>query len=379
MDPNPLKNGLFVRRTFSNAVLRGWNWALSWKKEKKPIPKNPKKILLCNIANLGDVVISTTVLPPLKKHYPDCEIAFLTSSASAIVLNKHPLISKVHTFDHWYLHKCKAALQTRKVVQELKQAKYDLAIDLYGYFPNAIPLLAKTKIPVRIGYPTGGFSSLLTHPATWNFPNQYTGVAHLHLLQVLGINVDEESPLPSYSFKKKRKSYIAIHMGSADPIKEWPESSWLQLIQHLESSYEIILTGKGEREGKVCDRIANQTTAKNMSNQLNWKEFVHKIQEARLLISVDSVAIHLAAGTLTPTVAIFTGINRSQMWSPPHAYFKRITKTVPCSPCFRKAGCPTLLCIKGIAVEDVYQAATELLLSEYFSIKPLAYPQNTPI
>src|SRR3990167_1467777 len=256
-----LKNGLFVRNPLSNMILIIWNWFLSWKKrETIHIANSPKKIIVCNIANFGDVVISTTVLPVLKKKYPNCEIGFLTSTASAIVVKEHPSVARIHSFDHWYLHRhlglCKAVLHhwktRRRVLQELKLNAYDLAIDLYSYFPNAIPLLSKSNIPVRIGYKTGGFSNLLTHPVEWNFHHQYVAYAHLHLLKTLGIDVIHETPLPDYNYKQSNLNHIVVHLGSLNSLKEWKLENWISLINRLESDgYKIFLTGKGAREGEL--------------------------------------------------------------------------------------------------------------------------------
>jgi ADP-heptose:LPS heptosyltransferase len=297
------------------------------------------------------VVISTTVLPVLRKQYPDCQLAFLTSSESAIVLKKHPLVSKIHTFDHWYLHrhlgKCKAALhhlqQRRSVLRELAMENYDIAIDLYPYFPNSIPLLAQAQIPVRIGYPTGGFSKLLTHAIPWHFQDRYVGYAHLNLLQALDIDISQASPLPFYQYKKEPSPFTVVHMGSSDLAKEWDLNYWITLIQELETEGHIVLlTGKGTRETQMCAKVANRTTAKNLSNQLSWIEFVKTVQEAKLLISVDSVAVHIAAGALTPTLIYLTGAHPPQMWTPPTALVKWVMR------------------------------------GEYFSFKNLTYPQNIP-
>lgn len=365
---SPLKNGLYVRNPLSNFFLRFFNWVLFWKKHANPIPENPQKILLCNIANFGDVVVSTTVLPVIKKKYPSCEIGFLTSSASAVVLKNHPLVSHIHTFDHWYLspNKCKAALRhfkrKRWVVQQLKEQEYELAIDLYSYFPNAIPLLEKAKIPVRIGYSTGGFSHLLTHSIPWEYQNHYVGYAHLQLLKTLEIDVSKESPLPHYHFYNKNKSAsIVIHMGCSNPMKEWNKDCWIALIKKLYKHYPILLTGKGKHEMELCHLVAKETSVKNLSDQLSWEEFVKVIQEAKLLISVDSVALHIAAASLTPTIGLFAGIAPPMMWTPPFSKFTRIMNKVPCSPCLKKRGCSTLSCIRGIKVEEVFNTAMDLL------------------
>lgn len=319
---NPLlKNGLFVRRPLSNLILRFLSFLAQKPTYIPPIPKNPKKILLSNIANFGDVVISTTVLPLIKQAYPDCEIGFLTSTNSKVVLENHPLISHLHTYDHWYLHKCKAALHfktCKRLLKELRQTSYDLAIDLYPYFPNTIPLLAKSGIPIRIGYPTGGFSKLLTHSMPWQFPDRYASYAHHHLLTPLGIDITQASPLPFYRYGRQTKPYIVIHMGSSTPLKEWEESKWIELISKLKKDgHTIFLTGKGDRETAICNRVAEKTGVKNLADQLNWAEFVLKIQEAQLVISVDSAATHITAAVKVPLIVLFSKINPPEMWAPP--------------------------------------------------------------
>ena len=219
-----------MQRPFSNFLLRFLTFFCSRKKNRPSIPQNPKKILICNIANFGDLIISTTVLPALKKKFPESKLGFLAASLpGSAILKDHPLISHVHSLDHWYLQRskgvCKAALlhkQTRKkALQEIRKIGYEIAIDLYSYFPNAIPFLHASKIPVVIGYPTGGFSKLLTHSMPWSFADLYVGHAHLHLLKQLGIDPAKESPLPSYNLKKTTRDHVVVHMGSSSTLKEW--------------------------------------------------------------------------------------------------------------------------------------------------------------
>lgn len=365
-----MKNGLFVRRPLSNALLSILNFLAPRRNREGPVTGTPKKILLCNIANFGDLVISTTVLPVLKKHYPNAKIGFLTGSGpGSAVLKNHPLVARVHFFDHWYLNraqgKCKAALHhrisSRQTLKEIREEGYDMAIDLYSYFPNAIPLLAKSKIPIRIGYATGGFSNLLTHPVRWAFPDRYVGFAHLHLLETLGIDTKGESPLPSYNYKKKDRDYVVVHMGSSSPLKEWDADRWIRLIARFEAmGWRICLTGKGSREQEICTRVALATRAKNLCDQLDWASFVSTVQEAKLLIAVDSAAVHIAAGALTPTIVLYAGMNSPCMWLPPSSNCRGIMKRVPCAPCFNKMGCSTMACIRGIEEEQIFQCAIDL-------------------
>jgi heptosyltransferase-3 len=322
------------------------------------------------MGTFGDVVISTAVLPALQEKFPGCQIDFLTSSRSSVVVQNHPAISQVHQFDHFWISpvssRCKAVLhhlRTRStVLQELKQMSYDLAIDLYPYFPNAIPLLAQTTIPTLIGYPTGGFRKLLTHCVEWHFSDCYMGYAHLHLLQYLQIDITKYSGLPDYCYKSASSEYIVIHMGSLQSNKEWAPQKWTALISRLErNGFKVLLTGKGSRESHICAQVAGKTQALNLSDQLDWNQFVKTVQEARLFITVDSVGVHLTAASKTPTVELLTGMNVANMWVPPSPTHITLSCDLPCNPCLQKQGCTRMHCIQDITVEMVYEAARSLL------------------
>lgn len=184
-----------MRRWGSVWLLLALNAFFQGRKKREKIPISPKRILVCNIANLGDVVISTTALPVLKREFPGCEIGFLLASSATELLQQHPFVDRVHVFDHWYANRRKGVFRAivdhlkgrSRAIKEIRQCDYELAIDLHPYFPNAIPLLFKAKIPARIGYSTGGFSNLLTESVSWSVKQISMGRRHLNLLSHLKI------------------------------------------------------------------------------------------------------------------------------------------------------------------------------------------------
>ena len=371
---SPLRKGFFTRRLASILVLLFFNALLRIKKKTAPLPSHPKRILICNIASFGDVVISTVVLPVLKRHYPNSEIGFLAASQAVQLLEEHPFITRVHSFDHWYGFRTqgfgKAFLRHfksfRKSVREIRECNYELAIDLYPCFPNAIPLLSKTRIPVRMGHPTGGYSNLLTHSIPWSEKPEYMGQVHLNLLRTLGIDTRNASPLPCYlmdkaPLKEFPEEYLVVHMGTSHHLKEWDREKWVQLIRLLhDRGFIVVLTGQGEREQVHCDQVFSETGCYNYCNKLNWSDFVSVIQNAKMLISVDSVAVHLAAAVQIPSVILFTGINSPHMWIPPYPLCKPLMHQVSCAPCFKKQGCKQMSCIRKIQVEDVLRSVYAL-------------------
>ena len=48
--------------------------------------------------------------------------------------------------------------------------EYEIAIDTYHFIQNSIPLLWLARIPIRIGYTSGGFGPLLDSSNPLDFP-----------------------------------------------------------------------------------------------------------------------------------------------------------------------------------------------------------------
>lgn len=380
MAPSPLIDGYLIRNPRSRALIQAIDRFLSFFTSSS-IPKNlpqPRTLLLSNLASLGDVLISTCVIPVIKEAFPQVQLGFLSGSWADAVLKEHPAIQWTHYFDHAYINpkplsSWQAWREHRKTswkaLQEMKQIGYDWAIDLYCYFPNAIPLLKKANIPIRVGYTSGGFGPLLTHPFAWESAQEYMGFSHLRLLERMGIAIKTASPLPHYPssciqlVKDLPRGAIVLHVGSSQALKDWPLSSWKKLLPKLQAlGRPLVFTGRGKREKALIEELLPLAPeALNFCDQLSWKEFAGAIQQASLLISADSVAVHLAAAFHIPTVVLFSGINAQAMWVPPHSGCQAVQALVPCSPCFQKHGCATMDCLRSLSVETVFQKVTELV------------------
>ena len=109
---NPILNALFL-------VIDKLLWFVLDNKFNARFISRPQKILLTNIAHLGDVVVATSVLPVLKSAFPDAEIGFLVGSWSQVVVHDHPMIKWVHSFDH-VMHNRVAMPFWRKMLQHIQ-------------------------------------------------------------------------------------------------------------------------------------------------------------------------------------------------------------------------------------------------------------------
>ena len=366
---NPLANGVI---TLVDACL--WLWRLGTKRHGN-IPL-PQKILISNISQLGDVIMMTSLLPALKKALPEVKVGVIVGSGAEQLVHGHSLIDHVHFLDHWKVarsslsrwDKIKRYRDMRlTALKEIQDVHYDCALECCYYFPNTIRLIDRAKIPVRIGFTSGGFGPLLTHPVQWT--NRLQSAAH-HFADLLSLITPIDRtflkptlPLISCSSILPPKTYLVIHMGSGNPIKEWPTEHWHLLCQKLTADgHTLAFTGKGEKEAHAIHSVIQDLPrCINLCDRLSWEEFIALIKEAKLLIGVDTGPGHIAAATATPSVLIYSGINPIQHWSPFSPTAHILMHPMPCYPCYKMNGCTAMECVRNVSVETMYQKIRSLL------------------
>ena len=101
------------------------------------------KILLCNEAHIGDLILSTSLLPALKKAIPDCKIGFLAGSWAKEVVEDHVFVDWVHFYDQASINrsniskrekKQREALTKKAALKNVEEVGYDIALDLHSYY-----------------------------------------------------------------------------------------------------------------------------------------------------------------------------------------------------------------------------------------------------
>jgi len=294
--------------------------------KSKPIPQKIERLLISNIAHLGDLVLATSILEPIKKAYPGIKIGFLVSSFSKQVIEEHPLVDFIHVFDHWKLNRAKIPFwkkvfcyfRTRSLaIKEIKGKHYDVALDLYIYFPNTIFLFWQSRIPIRVGYQSGGAGPLLTHSLPRVDNKRHIVENHFALLEFLGIfSSPQVFPLPIPEEIASLEGLVIFHMGEPGSLKAWKPEYWKTLGRSLKG-VQIAFTGQNKEEFEAAAHIVQEIpSALNLCGKLSFLELACLIKKAKLLISVDSVPLHLAASYKTPTIALFSKHSFPDQWRP---------------------------------------------------------------
>jgi ADP-heptose:LPS heptosyltransferase len=375
------KRGYMLRREPFNTLLWLVDSAFSFllgRRRTSAIATEPRRILVSNIAHLGDVLNSTAVISAIRKMFPQAEIGFLTSSWARSIIETNPEIKYVHTFDHLLLNRARLSKWSKfvqhifsawRMLKETRKLKYEIAIDTYHFVQNSIPLLWLARIPVRIGYTSGGFGPLLTHPMPWISQDKHLVDYHLALVEPLGLSESIRRMarptivIPEVETPALPAEYIVLHAGAGAAFKQWQIDKWCELATRLrQTGFDIVLTGSGTHEVAINARIKTVVpSALNLAGQISFAQFARIVQRARLLVGVDSLAGHLAAASATPSVLIYTGANNHAQMRPFGQQSKLVTGEVPCAPCFRTNGCDGMQCVRNVTVARVLQLCLESL------------------
>ena len=348
----------------------------------RPVPASPRRILLADWAHLGNVLLALPALQLLRRTFPDAEIGFLTGSWSRLVLDGTGLCDHVHLVDHFILSRAQLSRgqkiaryrrMRQQAIAELRTLNYDVAIDLGCHFPPAAPLFHAAGIPIRCGFTSSGFGSLLTHPVRWKHASRPICDYPRDLLGALWPERAWPTALaPCYPGHPRaalpdelmKVPYVVLHMGSGAPHREWPEENWIEVAAALVAAgWKVVLAGSDAREAERIHRLAAAfPPAKTLVFvDRPWADYVAVIANAAHVICLESSSAHIAAAFSVPTTAIYAGFNDPVQWGPTNPRARVLTAPVGCAPCYRGSGCAAMACIRGVTAAQVAAVATESL------------------
>ncbi len=285
-----------------------------------------KSILLIRYSALGDVVLATSVVGPLREKYPAAQIEWVTDHAYAGLLEG--VVDRVIPFSR------KDAASRAAVLQDVK-GRFDLAIDLQNKLWSL--RVARVAAPKRLRFvrrtALQALSSLVGRdvildelPAT----ELYARAAQLDRSGRIQVNV---SPLAAARAKQLLPAgdWVAVAPGAAWETKRWPASRLAEVAAALRADgHRIALVG-GPMDGELLDVMRAGCKPDVDLSAESLPVLAAALTRVRLLIGNDSGLVHVATAVGKPALAIF-GPTSMKRWGPrpPGA---AVSLNLACSPC----------------------------------------------
>jgi lipopolysaccharide heptosyltransferase II len=331
-----------------------------------------KRILIVDMARLGDVTLSTPVIANLRNNHPDAVIEFLVSRTGLANVKNNPKLNEVHIFEKPEGGFFQQWGAINRISRILKSKKFDVAFLLHRSFTAAI-IAYKSGIPKRIGHNTQGRGFLLSQRV------ELDKTAHrldnnLRLLQSAGEKITttrlEYYPASETSDVVKQvvkfridKKLVVINPNGVWETKRWETTKFADLAGRIirkHSTAIVIIGGPGdESRGSIVsgegENILDLTAKTSVDDMYN----ICRLSD--LVITNDSGPMHIAAAADARIIAIFGPTDPAQC-GPRNDRSIVVTPDVPCLRCYKKK-CETLECMKSLSVERIMEEVDKVLSS----------------
>ncbi len=300
----------------------------------------PRKVLIVQLAKLGDMVCITPVLHALRQHSPETKIYVLGNASNKEVLAGSSDVDEYIVFEKKNMF---------SIIRYLRGEKIDVACNRgTGYIGLVTVLLAgiKSVIATRVVYgkrfETRTYKWLLPFVHTVDFRfGEYMPLQFLRLLEPLGIFSSDTKKHLRFSkiasekvdqfFAQKnidsqRDFIVGISPSAGNKIKEWPADRFALVADYIleRPRTKVVLIGGENDEEEIQNMIKHIKSSKRVINaqgQFTLEELKAFISRINLFMSVDTGPIYIAEAFDVPTIDIIGPVDEKEQ--PPQGLIHR--------------------------------------------------------
>jgi len=327
------------------------------------------RILLINLDAMGNVLVTTSILPAIKRKYPESTITWITDKRTAPLLQHNPLVDRIFAWEpeNWLI---------------LQQMAFDVLFSVdKSRRSGALAMAVKAKAKFGFGMNADGQIVPLSKEANANFrmgldddlkfrKNRKT-VPQLQCEQfklpyrrdeyMLALTDEEEEFCRQYAAEHglsgKANVIVGFNTGCSDlyPNKKMTIEQHVDLIRKLSPAHgvKLVLLGGPEdtvRNAEIARRadgtVVSTPTTEGLRRGLCYENLCD------VVITGDSFGMHAAIGLRKHVIAWF-GVSCPQEVDLFERGMKFIPEGLACSPCWKRE-CPyNLECIKMIDLDGI--------------------------
>ncbi|MBN1841175.1 MAG: glycosyltransferase family 9 protein [Deltaproteobacteria bacterium] len=344
-------------------------------KGKKNLSRDSNGILLIQLGDIGDVVLSLPCIRALRENFTEAQITVAVRENAAGLIKDYQWASGVIAVTKEKRRLVEEIVYQKRFFRRLRRSRPEIAIDLRTGTRGAVLALA-SGARQRIGfYAFDGKlwrNRVFTHlvrPS--HYPGQHMTGHYASILRAFELEVSDTIPHNNIPQEKldgasdllrnegipNGSPIFAVQPFSLWRYKEWGIDKYVRLIKWLTLEYgvTVIVTGSSEerkRAEELVGRCGDRTFNLAGKTPIGILAGVFKI--CALFIGGDSAGLHIAAAVGTPTAGIF-GPSSSDDWAPRGGQHLVLAKEYSCVPC-RKKGCDgreVSLCLEDLTFDEV--------------------------
>jgi len=332
-------------------------------------------VLLIQLGDIGDVVLTIPAIRTLRRHFPEDELVVCVRENARELAEDCPWTDRIISVDKRQRKTGDELAYQARFLASLRKPRFSLAIDLRTGSRGAVAAFL-SGARYRIGrFADDGRlwrNRLFTHlvkPENETF--QYAAEHHLNVIAPLGVYTDDCTPTLTVPEPRKRRALailreagipdhrpiVAIHPFSLWQYKEWQSSQWVSLMNHITTrwGFSVIVTGSPVERARARELTQRPGgTICNLAGKTSIGDLPALLRLCAFFIGVDTAALHIAGAVGVPTVGIF-GPSSPITWAPRGDRHCVVTKRMPCQPCRQKGcrGTERSRCLDDLKAEEV--------------------------
>jgi ADP-heptose:LPS heptosyltransferase len=347
-----------------------------------------ERLLVVRLDNMGDVVMLAPALSGIRAVAPNVGVTLLASPAGAEAAQLIEGIDEViaHRASWQQLSTAPSPVTELALISRLSEGRFDAAIIFTSFSQDpGPPALAcyLAGIRERAGWTPLFLGAVLTHPVAPPPVDGHQVERNVELVRALGAPPNSTAiglRVPAAAARKAEQlieeagvhqgDYAALLPGASAPARRYPAEGFAEAARHLwEAARLPTLVIGGERDHGAATTILGGAGpgARSLVGTTDLATAAALVERSALVLSNNSLGIHLADAFRVPVVAAFSGTDLESQWAPrfaPSRMFRRITG---CSPCY-SIDCPfDLACLdvpgRELAVAGLQLAALPRLQS----------------
>ncbi|MAF02854.1 lipopolysaccharide heptosyltransferase I [Herbaspirillum huttiense] len=297
-------------------------------------------ILIVRVSSLGDVVHNMPMVADIHRHFPAAQIDWVVEEGYTSLVGLNPHVRKIIPIALRRWRKTLFSAATRAEIgafrRELQAERYDLVFDTQGLLKTSVVMRMARLAPQgrRIGLANATEGSGY-EPISRIFHDQSIPVglrthavtrARLVAAAALGYQLEGQPdfalqpPEPARWAWMPEQPYVVFFHGTARAAKQWPQAQWIKLGQALaERGLQILLPWGSAREQEAARQLAAGIPGATVLPALPMMQAVALVQQARLVVGLDTGLTHIAAAYGKPTIELYCDSPRWKTegnWSP---------------------------------------------------------------
>jgi heptosyltransferase-2 len=341
------------------------------------------RVLIIKTGALGDVLRTTALLPALKRCYPDAEITWVAAPAALPLLEHNPLIDRLTLIDG-----ASAAWRTDV---------YDWVISL-----DEEPAACRLASGLKTHRLSGAYTAADSTPRYTDDMAQWFGMGLLRpegeggleranelkrenlspystiLYECLKlpppvahpqIIVPPESRRPAQAWLAGTSlaaysGVVGINTGAGGrwALKKWGEEQTAALAVELNRKFNVgvVILG-GEKEKERNERIERMASGRCVVAPTDWglKCFSALVGLCRVIVTSDSLALHVAVASGVPVIAFFGPTSAAEIDL--FESGRKVVTPLPCRCCYLRSCDVRPHCMESIELRDLVAAASDWL------------------